>query len=81
VRRRVGGDAAGAGRWELAVVAPAVAIVVWALFVSENPTVERARPLQLVIKFAVFGAAAAALAATGQRNLAIAFAVVLGTLN
>jgi hypothetical protein len=68
----------------LAIGAPALAILVWALFVSEKPTIQIARPLQLVIEFIVFGCAALALAAAGQRTLAIVFAiaaVVSGTLN
>ena len=51
---------------------------------SPDPTVELARPVRLVIEFAVFGAAAGALAATGHRTLAVVLAVlavVRGTLN
>jgi hypothetical protein len=58
--------------------------VVWGLFVSERPKFELARPVQLAIEFVVFGAAAVALAASGQQTLAIAFAAVAaisGALN
>jgi hypothetical protein len=59
-------------------------IVVWALFVSPKARVELPRPARFAIELAVFGAAAVALAAAGQRTLAIAFAVIAavsGTLN
>jgi hypothetical protein len=68
----------------LAIAAPLAVIVVWALFVSPKRRVELARPLRLAIEFAVFGAAAAALVATGHWTLGIAFAAVAlvsGTLN
>jgi hypothetical protein len=78
------GTRGGATRWVLAVAAPAVVIAVWALFVSEKPRIDLSRPLQLVIEFVVFGAAALALAAAGRPTLAVVFAVVAaisGTLN
>jgi Protein of unknown function (DUF2568) len=74
----------GVTRWLLAAAAPALVIAVWALFISPGPTIELAKPIRLVLEFAVFGSAAVALAATGQRTLAVAFAVVAavsGTLN
>ena len=58
----------GAPRWALAVGAPLLVIAVWALFVSPQPDVQLPRPVHLVIEFAVFGAAAAALAASGLRT-------------
>lgn len=74
----------GATRWVLTFGAPAAAVVLWGLFVSEKPTIELARALQLVIEFIVFGAAVVALAAAGQGALAATFAIVAlisGTLN
>jgi Protein of unknown function (DUF2568) len=74
----------GVTRWLLAVGAPALVILVWALFISPNPAIELARPIRLVLEFMVFGAAALALAAAGQWTLAVAFAAVAaisGTLN
>jgi uncharacterized protein DUF2568 len=74
----------GVTRWVLAVVAPALVIVVWALFIAPKRKAELARPIRLVLELMVFGAAALALAATGQRTLAVVSAVVAavsGTLN
>jgi hypothetical protein len=75
---------AGAARWAFGMGAPIGVIVVWALFVSPKPRIELPRPARLAIELAVFGLAALALAAAGQRTLAIVFAVVAvvsGTLN
>src|ERR687892_659957 len=74
----------GAMRWVFAIGAVLAAVVVWTLFVSPDPTIELARPIRLIIEFAVWLAAGAALWATGLRTLAIAFvviALVSGTLN
>ena len=74
----------GAMRWVFAIGAVLAAVVVWTLFVSPDPTIELARPIRLIIEFAVWVAAGAALWATGLRPLAIAFvviALVTGTLN
>lgn len=74
----------GVTRWLLAIGAPVLVAVVWGLFVSPKATVELSRPLQLVIEFAVFGAAVLALAAADQWTLAVVFAIVAavsGTLN
>jgi hypothetical protein len=70
--------------WLLAVGAPALVIVVWALFLAPKRTIELAKPIRLVLEFMVFGAAALALAAAGEETLAVVFAVVAaisGTLN
>jgi hypothetical protein len=66
----------GAMRWVLMVGGVAGVIVVWALFVSPNPTIELAMPLRLVIELVVWAAAAAALWAAGQTRLAVIFFVV-----
>ena len=74
----------GAIGWLLALGAPALVIVVWALFLAPKRTIELAKPIRLVLEFMVFGAAALALAAAGQQTLAVAFAIVAaisGTLN
>jgi hypothetical protein len=80
------GVEAGSGIWGwlLAVGAAALVIAVWALFLSPKATVELAQPLRLGLEFAVFGAAALALAAAGQGALAVVLAVaaaISGTLN
>jgi hypothetical protein len=62
--------------WLLAVGAPALVIVVWALFLAPKRTIELAKPIRFVLELMVFGAAALALAAAGQRALAVVFAVV-----
>src|SRR6266545_1533535 len=61
----------------LAVGAPLLAAIVWGLFAA--PRARFAVPLVgvLVVKALVFGAAVAALATTGHRALAVAFAVVV----
>ena len=66
----------GAMRWVFAIGAVLAAVVVWTLFVSPDPTIELARPIRLIIEFAVWLAAGAALWATGLRTLAIAFVVI-----
>ena len=74
----------GVTRWLLAAGAVAAMAVVWGLFLAPKRRIDLAKPLRLAIEFVVFGAAAAALAATGHTALAIAFAVVAvisGTLN
>jgi Protein of unknown function (DUF2568) len=74
----------GALRVVLAIGAPLLVIAVWWAFVSPKPRLEVPRPLKLAIEFAVFGAAAAGLWATGRHTLALAFgaiALVSGTLN
>jgi hypothetical protein len=74
----------GVIRWVLTIAAPLGVIVVWALFVSPNPTIELARPLRFAIEVAVWAAVGAALAATGRTTLGITFfvvAVVSGALN
>ncbi len=69
-------SADGAARWALAIGAVVAVVVVWTLFVSPNPTIELAMPIRLVIEFAVWAAATAALYATGHTTLGIAFFVV-----
>ena len=74
----------GAVRWAIAVGAVAAAVVVWALFVSEDPAISIPRSLQFVIELGVWAAAGAALYAAGHARLAMAFlgiAIASGVLN
>jgi hypothetical protein len=74
----------GVTRWVLAIGAPALVIVVWARFLAPKRTIDLAKPIRFVLELVVFGAAALALAAAGERALAVVFAVVAaisGTLN
>lgn len=71
-------------RWILGIGAPLLAVVTWALFVSEKPAVELSRPVQLGIEFVVMGTAAWALATTSSRSLALVLAIgaaISGILN
>jgi uncharacterized protein DUF2568 len=64
--------------------AVAAAVVVWALFLSEDPTIATPRSLQFVIELAVWAAAGAALYTAGHAPLAIVFvsvAIASGVLN
>ena len=74
----------GAMRWAIAIGTLAAAVVVWALFVSEDPTISLPRSLQFAIELVVWAAAGAALYAAGHARLAIAFvgiATASGVLN
>jgi Protein of unknown function (DUF2568) len=74
----------GATRWLLAAAGVGAMAVVWGLFLAPKRRIDLSGPVRLAIEFVVFGAAAAALAATGHTALAITFAVVAvisGTLN
>ena len=74
----------GVMRWVLPIAGVLAVVAVWILFVSPDPRIELARPVRLIIEFAVWAAAGAALYATGRPGLAIAVmvvAVVSGTAN
>ena len=74
----------GVMRWVLPVSGILAVVAVWILFVSPDPRISLARPVRLIIEFAVWAAAGAALYAAGQRGLAIGFVVVAimsGTAN
>jgi len=58
----------------LGLGAPALAMVVWGLFVAPKASVAVADPVRLLVSLAVFGAAAAALHATGADALVWVFA-------
>ena len=61
----------------LGIGLPLVAAVVWGVFVAPRAPVELPGVLVLVLQVLVFGSAAAGMAATGHRTLALAFAVVV----
>ena len=61
----------------LGIGAPLVAAVVWGTFVSPRAPVELPAVLVVVLQTLVFGSAAAGLAATGHRTLALVFVVVV----
>ncbi len=64
----------------LGIGAPLVVAVVWAVFVSPQAPVRLPLLLSLLLQVVIFGLAAAALAASGHRNLAWAFVAVI-TIN
>jgi hypothetical protein len=61
----------------LGIGAPLVAAVVWGIFVSPQAPVALPGVVVLVLQGLVFGAAAAALAATGHRTLALVFLMIV----
>ena len=77
-------SAEGVLRWVLAIGAPLLVAAAWGLFVSPKAKVDVPRPVRFAIELTILGAAAAALASTGQEMLAIGFAalaVLSGALN
>ena len=74
----------GAGRWYLAVLAPAAVIAVWALFVSPRARIRVSKPAALAIELVLLGLIALGLAVTGPVWLGIAYgavALVSGLVN
>jgi hypothetical protein len=74
----------GVLRFVLPVAAASAVVGVWALFVSPKATIELPLGARLLIEFAVWLAAGAALWASGYGALALAFvlvAIVSGLLN
>ncbi len=61
----------------LAIGAPAVAVVIWALFGAPKAVWSLQGPWHLIVDVIFFGAAAVALFAAGRRQLAVAFALVV----
>jgi hypothetical protein len=61
----------------LGIGVPLVAAVAWGVFVAPRAPVALPGVLVLLLQVMVFGSAAAGLAATGHRTLALAFAVVV----
>src|ERR671919_1889430 len=66
----------GVMRWVLPIAGVLAVVAAWILFVSPDPRIELAPPVRLIIEFAVWAAAGAALYAASQRGLAIGFVVV-----
>ena len=64
-------------RWILALGIPIVAVVLWALFVSPQATLEVPVAVRIAIELAILGAAALALFVTGHPALGIAYAAVV----
>lgn len=60
----------------LGIGAPVVAAVVWGLFGAPNSLQQLHDPWHLILEMVVFGAAAAALIAAGQRALGVIFALI-----
>jgi hypothetical protein len=63
-------------RIALAIGAPLTAAVVWALLAAPGAVLRAPGPVQAAVQVAVLGAATGALAATGRRATAGAFAAV-----
>jgi Protein of unknown function (DUF2568) len=61
----------------LAIGAPVVAVVIWALFGAPKAVWPLVGPWHLIVDVVFFGGAAVALFAAGQRQLAVAFALVV----
>src|SRR3954468_13568933 len=74
----------GPGRWYLAVLAPAVVIVIWALFVSPKARIQVSKQAALAIELVLLGLVAVGLGVTGPVWLGIAYgavALVSGLVN
>jgi Protein of unknown function (DUF2568) len=61
----------------LGVGAPLVAAVVWGTFLSPRAPIQLSWGVVLVLQALVFASAAAGLVATGHRNLALEFGVIV----
>lgn len=66
----------GVLRWVLAIGAPLLVAAAWGLFVSPKAKVDVPRAVRFAIELTILGAAAAALASTGHKTLAVAFAAL-----
>jgi uncharacterized protein DUF2568 len=65
-----------AGRWYLAVLAPALVLAVWGLFVSPKARIQVSKQAALAIELALLGLVAVGLAAAGPVWLGIAYGAV-----
>jgi hypothetical protein len=61
----------------LAIAAPLVAAVVWALFVSPNASVKVPSAVWVLLQVLVFGAAAVGLVLAGRQRLPVIFVVLV----
>jgi hypothetical protein len=66
----------GAGRWYLAVAAPAAFIVVWGLFISPRARFPVSKQVALAIELVLLGLVAVGLAVAGPAWLGIAYGAV-----
>ena len=62
---------------KIGIGAPLVAAVAWGTFVSPQAPVQLPGLLVLVLQVLIFGSVAAGPVATGHRNLALAFVVIV----
>ena len=65
-----------AGRWYLAVLAPALVLAVWGLYVSPKARIQVSKQAALAIELALLGLVAVGLAAAGPVWLGIAYGAV-----
>jgi hypothetical protein len=65
------------GRIGLGIGTPLVAAVVWGVFVSPRAPAQLPGLVVLLLQVLIFGAAAAGLASTGHRQLALVFVVLV----
>ena len=63
-------------KFALGLGAPALALVVWAIFGAPKSSMQLQGAAYLALQAVVFGSAALALVAAGQRGLGIAYAVI-----
>jgi hypothetical protein len=69
----VAGD--GVWAWLLGILAPVVAAVIWGTFVAPRAKLPVPGPVRVAIELALYGAAAAGLAAAGQPLAAVVLGV------
>ena len=73
-----------AGRWYLAILAPAFVIAVWGLFISPKARIQVSKEAALAIELVLLGLVTVGLAAAGPVWLGIAYgavALVSGLVN
>jgi len=66
-----------AARWTLAIALPAVAALVWGVFVAPKRAVDAPLPVRLLVEATVLGGGVAALAVAGRAASAIGFATLV----
>jgi Protein of unknown function (DUF2568) len=65
----------GVWAWLLGILAPVVAAVIWGTFVAPRAKVPVPAPVRVAIELALYGAAAAGLAAAGQPLAAVVLGI------
>ncbi|HEY7341850.1 MAG TPA: YrdB family protein [Ktedonobacterales bacterium] len=63
-------------KFVLGLGAPALAVVIWAIFGAPNSSTQLQGAAYLALQFVFFGGGALALVVSGQRGLGIAFALI-----